>query len=184
MNTVLPGRHQGRVWLDCSAGAFRDFNAAAHLRKYSPDTKIVLIVRDPWQVGELSDTIIVEAQRTLKDDNKFPLLLNDVLTDEKIYTSLGHWLSHRTAEAQWRKQDHTADSDLTVSTIAIPQSQKIRRPYTSTRCIRDRLRIRREALVLESYISKLQSIARARSIQLAGTYVHTSSTTSIQPLLV
>lgn len=47
-----PGRHQGNVWLDCSAGAFRDFNAAAHLRKYSPDTKVVLIVRDPWQVGE------------------------------------------------------------------------------------------------------------------------------------
>lgn len=45
-----PNRHVGNVWLDCSAGAFRDFNAAAHLRKYSPDTKIVLIVRDPWQV--------------------------------------------------------------------------------------------------------------------------------------
>jgi hypothetical protein len=41
------------VWLDCSAGAFRDFNAAAHLRKYSPDTKVVMIVRDPWQVNQI-----------------------------------------------------------------------------------------------------------------------------------
>lgn len=48
-----PSRHVGDVWLDCSAGAFRDFNAAAYLRKYSPDTKVVLIVRDPWQVGKL-----------------------------------------------------------------------------------------------------------------------------------
>ena len=46
----IPGRHTGEVWLDCSAGAFRDLNAAAFLRRYSPDTKIVFIVRDPWQV--------------------------------------------------------------------------------------------------------------------------------------
>jgi hypothetical protein len=43
-------RHMGSVWLDCSAGAFRDLNAAAYLRMHSPDTKVVLIVRDPWQV--------------------------------------------------------------------------------------------------------------------------------------
>jgi hypothetical protein len=43
--------YEGTVWLDCSAGAFRDFNAVAHLKKYSPETKIVMIVRDPWQVS-------------------------------------------------------------------------------------------------------------------------------------
>jgi hypothetical protein len=43
--------YEGTAWLDCSAGAFRDFNAAAHLKKYSPETKIVMIVRDPWQVS-------------------------------------------------------------------------------------------------------------------------------------
>jgi hypothetical protein len=42
---------QGDFWLDCTAGAFRDFNAAAHLLKYSPLTKIIMIVRDPWQVS-------------------------------------------------------------------------------------------------------------------------------------
>ena len=50
---VDDSRHVGNVWLDCSAGAFRDFNAAAHLRKYSPDTKVVMIVRDPWQVNQI-----------------------------------------------------------------------------------------------------------------------------------
>ena len=45
---------QGHVWLDCSAGAFRDFNAAAHLQRYSPDTKVIMMVRDPWQVTQCS----------------------------------------------------------------------------------------------------------------------------------
>ncbi len=42
---------KGDFYLDCSAGAFRDFNVAAHLLKYSPKTKIIMIVRDPWQVN-------------------------------------------------------------------------------------------------------------------------------------
>ena len=41
---------RGDHWMDCTAGAFRDFNAAAHLLKHSPLTKIIMIVRDPWQV--------------------------------------------------------------------------------------------------------------------------------------
>ena len=46
----MEGFQNGDFWLDCTAGAFRDFNAAAHLLKYSPNTKIIMIVRDPWQV--------------------------------------------------------------------------------------------------------------------------------------
>jgi hypothetical protein len=43
-----PNSH-GEIWLDCSSGAFRDFNVAAHLAKYSKSTKIIFMVRDPWQ---------------------------------------------------------------------------------------------------------------------------------------
>jgi hypothetical protein len=35
--------------MDCTAGAFRDFNALAHLMKYSPSTKFIFMVRDPFQ---------------------------------------------------------------------------------------------------------------------------------------
>jgi hypothetical protein len=37
------------VYLDCTASAFRDFNALAFLMKYSPDTKFIFAVRDPFQ---------------------------------------------------------------------------------------------------------------------------------------
>lgn len=39
----------GRSWLDCSSGAFRDLQVVTHLRKYSPQTKVIFMVRDPWQ---------------------------------------------------------------------------------------------------------------------------------------
>jgi hypothetical protein len=39
----------GRSWMDCSSGAFRDLQVVTHLRKYSPQTKVIFMVRDPWQ---------------------------------------------------------------------------------------------------------------------------------------
>ena len=39
----------GDLWLDCTASAFRDYNAAVHLLQYSPRTKLIFMVRDPWQ---------------------------------------------------------------------------------------------------------------------------------------
>jgi hypothetical protein len=35
--------------MDCTAGAFRDFNALVHLMKHSPATKFIFMVRDPFQ---------------------------------------------------------------------------------------------------------------------------------------
>lgn len=39
----------GDLWFDCTASAFRDFNALVHLLKYSPQSKLIFMVRDPWQ---------------------------------------------------------------------------------------------------------------------------------------
>mmetsp|Transcript_13733 Transcript_13733/g.22715 ORF Transcript_13733/g.22715 Transcript_13733/m.22715 type:complete len:117 (-) Transcript_13733:961-1311(-) len=91
MHTVMPGRHKGSIWLDCSAGAFRDFNAAAHLRKYSPDTKVVLIVRDPWQVRKIEITMTVQwmSGELAKDHNDDPYnVVNHTLNFLKI--SINH----------------------------------------------------------------------------------------------
>lgn len=39
----------GTLYLDCTAGAHRDFNALVFLMKYSPGTKFIFAVRDPFQ---------------------------------------------------------------------------------------------------------------------------------------
>ena len=43
-----PGKHS-KYWIDCSSGAFRDLNVAATLAEYSKETKVLFMVRDPWQ---------------------------------------------------------------------------------------------------------------------------------------
>jgi hypothetical protein len=63
----------GRAWMDCSSGAFRDLQVATHLRKYSPHTKVIFMVRDPWQrIGSYIEMI----KRNAETKEEF----NDLLT--------------------------------------------------------------------------------------------------------
>lgn len=41
--------NKANYWLDCTSGAFRDLQVPIHLSKYSPQTKVIFLVRDPWQ---------------------------------------------------------------------------------------------------------------------------------------
>jgi hypothetical protein len=63
----------GRAWIDCSSGAFRDLQVVTHLRKYSPETKVIFMVRDPWQrIGSYIEMI----KRNAKSPQDFKVLLD------------------------------------------------------------------------------------------------------------
>jgi hypothetical protein len=64
-----------KIWIDCSGGTYRDFNAITILQKYSPHTKILYIVRDPWQkLGSL----ITKFHRINKSDTNIPRIKREM----------------------------------------------------------------------------------------------------------
>jgi hypothetical protein len=68
----LHPNESGQVWMDCSSGAFRDLQVATHLRKYSPHTKVIFMVRDPWQrIGSYIEMI----KRNAESEEDFNTLL-------------------------------------------------------------------------------------------------------------
>jgi hypothetical protein len=72
-----------KIWFDCSGGTFRDRNAIRALQKYSPNTKILFIVRDPWQkLGSL--------MTMYKRDNIYKHMYNKIVSSfsTKYYNSI------------------------------------------------------------------------------------------------
>jgi hypothetical protein len=70
----------GDLWFDCTASVFRDFNALVHLLKYSPRSKLIFMVRDPWQ--RLGSWIEMNKRQKPKDsyrryDHEWKVLLAD-----------------------------------------------------------------------------------------------------------
>lgn len=70
-----------KFWFDCSGGTYRDINAAAYLHKYSPQTKLLFIVRDPWQkLGSLI-TMLHRDHKFKKDYSRLKEGFSTVVTE-------------------------------------------------------------------------------------------------------
>lgn len=61
----------GRLLIDCTSGAYREIEAVSNLLRFSPNTKVIFLVRDPWQRMGSWLTMAHRSEREERFDNVY-----------------------------------------------------------------------------------------------------------------
>jgi hypothetical protein len=61
----------GSLMIDCTSGAYREIDAVANLLQFSPNTKVIYLVRDPWQRMGSWLTMARRSEREERFDNVY-----------------------------------------------------------------------------------------------------------------